>query len=67
MPTYTVKSGSGPRGVLYWVITFGPEGQEYPVTQETKSLAQADSWCVALRRAAQVNAERRAVAKGKRR
>jgi len=64
---YVVKSGSGARGVDYWVVTAGPDGQEYPVSMTTKSSAQAERWCTELNRMYAANKERRATVKGRRR
>ena len=58
MKTYSVKSDNG----RFWVVTHDKFGHEFDVTTSTRSRPQAEQWCTALRRAAQVNAERRAVA-----
>ena len=63
MKTYSVKSDNG----RFWVVTHDKFGHEFDVTTSTRSRPQAEQWCTALGRAAQVNEERRAVAKGKRR
>lgn len=60
---YSVKTD----GKVFWVTATGPHGQEYAVTQTTKSKPQADEWCRALSRAAQINADRRVQAKGRKR
>ena len=63
MSTYTVKSGTGPRGNLFWVVTTGSNGQEYTVSKETTSNAQAERWCTELNRAFAANEARRAAIK----
>ena len=63
MKSYSIKSEDG----QFFVVTHDKLGHEFPVTQLTKSNAQAEAWCTALRRAAQVNEDRRAQAKGKQR
>ncbi len=65
MSVYTVKF-SGGRRPDYWVVTTGPDGQEYPVSMTTKSSAQAERWRTELERAYTANQVRRAAVKGRR-
>jgi hypothetical protein len=60
---YRIKSENG----QFIVVTDDKLGHEFDVTMPTRSKAQAEQWCTALGRAAQVNEDRRAKAKGLRR
>jgi hypothetical protein len=64
--TYRVCGETDPGGkTLYYVLT-GDGDREYIVSKFTHSYELADRWCCGLRRAAQVEEDRKLAVKGRR-